>query len=76
MTHTSDRPTVEAFAAVLFDMDGTLVDSEHEYQDLDGVTATGATVAGLEGGAGGAADVGVHDLPDLLPRPASRRTTP
>ena len=28
MTRTSDRPTVEAFAAVLFDMDGTLVDSD------------------------------------------------
>ncbi|NMO89955.1 HAD-IA family hydrolase [Actinomycetospora sp. TBRC 11914] len=28
MTHTSDRPTLEAFAAVLFDMDGTLVDSD------------------------------------------------
>ena len=28
MTHTSDRSTLEAFAAVLFDMDGTLVDSD------------------------------------------------
>lgn len=28
MTRTSDRPVVEAFAAVLFDMDGTLVDSD------------------------------------------------
>ena len=28
MTRTSDRPTVEAYAAVLFDMDGTLVDSD------------------------------------------------
>jgi mannitol-1-/sugar-/sorbitol-6-phosphatase len=27
-THTGERPTVEAFAAVLFDMDGTLVDSD------------------------------------------------
>jgi mannitol-1-/sugar-/sorbitol-6-phosphatase len=28
MTRTSRHPTVEAFAAVLFDMDGTLVDSD------------------------------------------------
>lgn len=28
MTRTSDRPTIEGFAAVLFDMDGTLVDSD------------------------------------------------
>jgi sugar-phosphatase len=28
VTRTSDRPTVEAFAGVLFDMDGTLVDSD------------------------------------------------
>ncbi len=28
MTRTSDLPTVEGFAAVLFDMDGTLVDSD------------------------------------------------
>jgi mannitol-1-/sugar-/sorbitol-6-phosphatase len=28
MTRTSDRTTVEAYAAVLFDMDGTLVDSD------------------------------------------------
>jgi hypothetical protein len=78
MTRTSDRPTVEAFAAVLFDMDGTLVDSDAAVErPWRASVVTSADVAGkpdpegdcLEGGAGGVADFPLATLTDLIPTP-------